>query len=409
MELTKVEGGVTFPAGFLAAGVHCGLRKNKTRRDIALIAGKHLCVTAGMFTQNKACAAPVTVTKQHIANGYARAIICNSRNANACNSDGLEKAEATCKALADKLGIEPEDVVVSSTGVIGIPLPLEPIMNGIPMLCSELDSTPEASEAAATAIMTTDTKKKEFAIKYTSGDGHEIRLGGICKGSGMIHPNMATMLGFITTDVKITPNMLNKALHHAVGITFNMVSVDGDTSTNDMVIVLASGDAENVEIASDGEEFESFKAALTELCRTMAKAIASDGEGATKLLECNVSGAKTEESAKVLAKSVISSSLVKTAMFGADANWGRVICALGYSGEDIDVDKIDIKFRSRAGEVPVCVNGRGLAFDEDKAKEVLSRKHLFIDIDMKDGDAVATAWGCDLSYEYVRINGDYRS
>lgn len=408
MELIKIDGGITSPLGFRASGIHCGLRKNKSRRDLALIAADHRCAAAGMFTTNKVFAAPVGISRKNIENGYAQAIICNSGNANTCNSDGYEKAEKTCNALSEKLGIPVDDIIVSSTGVIGVPLPIEPIISGIPALVSELGSNPESSEAAAVAIMTTDTKKKEFAFSYKCGE-KEIRLGGICKGSGMIQPNMATMLGFITTDAAISPDLLNKALHEAVSVTFNMVSIDGDTSTNDMVIVLASGDAKNDEIVSETSEYYMFRDALKELCRTMAKAIASDGEGATKLIECNVSNFKDEAGAKKLAKSVINSSLVKTAMFGADANWGRILCALGYAGVDIDVDKIDVRFRSKAGEILVCKDGKGYPFDEDTAKAILSRHHLFIDIDMKDGDACATSWGCDLSYEYVRINGDYRS
>lgn len=408
MELIKIDGGITSPLGFRASGIHCGLRKNKSRRDLALIAADHRCAAAGMFTTNKVFAAPVGISRKNIENGYAQAIICNSGNANTCNSDGYAKAEKTCNALSEKLGIPVDDIIVSSTGVIGVPLPIEPIISGIPALVSELGSNPESSEAAAVAIMTTDTKKKEFAFSYKCGE-KEIRLGGICKGSGMIQPNMATMLGFITTDAAISPDLLNKALHEAVSVTFNMVSIDGDTSTNDMVIVLASGDAKNDEIVSETSEYYMFRDALKELCRTMAKAIASDGEGATKLIECNVSNFKDEAGAKKLAKSVINSSLVKTAMFGADANWGRILCALGYAGVDIDVDKIDVRFRSKAGEILVCKDGKGYPFDEDTAKAILSRHHLFIDIDMKDGDACATSWGCDLSYEYVRINGDYRS
>jgi len=407
-EIIKIEGGVTAAKGFKASGIHCGLRKNKLKKDLALILCEKPCPTAGVFTKNKVFAAPVGITRANIANGYAQAIICNSGNANTCNSDGYDKANATCEELARELGIASNDIIVASTGVIGVPLPLEPIINGIPKLASELDSTNEASESAAVAIMTTDTKKKEFAYSFEL-DGKEVHIGGICKGSGMIQPNMATMLGFITTDASITPEMLQKALSDVIQTTFNMVSVDGDTSTNDMVTVMASGYAENTLIDCANDNYTVFRNALFEICRSLARSIASDGEGATKLLECKITGAHDTESARVLAKSVINSSLVKTAMYGADANWGRILCALGYAGVDIDVDKIDVRFISKVGEIKVCENGKGYPFDEDLAKAILLRKHITIAVDLKDGESEAIAWGCDLSYEYVRINGDYRS
>ncbi len=408
IEITAIEGGVCAAAGFRAAGIHSGMRKNKQKRDLALIVADHDCAAAGVYTTNKVFAAPVGVTRAHLKNGIARAAICNSGNANTCNSDGYDKANATCKALAEALGIKEDDIIVASTGVIGVPLPIEPILSGIPTLIGELDHSIEASNNAGCAIMTTDTKKKEFSYEFKL-DGKTVRIGGICKGSGMIQPNMATMLCFITTDAAIAPAMLQAALSDVIKDTFNMVSVDGDTSTNDMVTVLASGDAGNTEITAEGEDYEIFKAALSTICTSLAKAIAADGEGATKLIECRVRNFTDKAGAKVLAKSVINSSLVKTAIFGADANWGRILCALGYAGVDIDVDAIDVKFISRAGEILVCENGRGVAFDEDVAKSILIRRHITIDIDMKSGDANATAWGCDLSYEYVRINGDYRS
>ncbi|MBQ2765767.1 MAG: bifunctional glutamate N-acetyltransferase/amino-acid acetyltransferase ArgJ, partial [Clostridia bacterium] len=395
-------------SGFKASGVHAGFRKNKQKRDIALIVADDICTAAGVYTTNKVFAAPVGVTRAHLANGKARAVICNSGNANTCNSDGYDKANATCDMLAKALGISADDIIVASTGVIGVPLPIEPIEAGIPMLINELDRGIEASNNAACAIMTTDTKKKEFAYELTVG-GKTVHLGGICKGSGMIRPNMATMLCFITTDAAISSEMLQKALSEIIKDTFNMVSVDGDTSTNDMVTVMASGKAGNGEIVAEGEDFDAFKAGLATLCKRLAMSIASDGEGATKLLECRVRNFKDIDGARVLAKSVISSSLVKTAMFGADANWGRILCALGYAGVDIDTDSIDVRFKSSAGEILVCENGRGVDFSEELAKTILLRRHLTIDVDMKSGNVDATAWGCDLSYEYVRINGDYRS
>lgn len=406
--ITPCAGGITAPAGFRASGIHCGLRKNADRRDIALIVADQTCNAAGVYTTNKVFAAPVGVTKAHLAGGRARAVICNSGNANACNADGYDKAGATCKALAEKLGIAEEEVIVASTGVIGVPLPLEPILTGIPKLITALDSTPEASDAAACAIMTTDLKKKEFCFCYEQGD-IEIKLGGICKGSGMIHPQMGTMLCFITTDAAITSDMLDSALKAAVADTFNMISVDGDTSTNDTVAILASGLSGAPEITDKGEAYDAFCAALNLLCRTMAMAIAADGEGATKLLECNLLHFSDKEGAKVLAKSVICSSLVKCAMFGADANWGRILCALGYAGIPFDTDRVDVRFKSKAVEILVCENGKGYPFDEDTAKTILSEDKIQIEIDMKCGDANATAWGCDFSYDYVRINGDYRS
>lgn len=406
--ITPIEGGICAAKGFKAAGIHSGFRKNKQKRDLAIIVADDICSAAGVYTTNKVFAAPVGVTRAHLANGKARAVICNSGNANTCNSDGYDKANKTCELLADALNINAEDIIVASTGVIGVPMPIEPFEKGIPTLVSELDDTVEASNNAACAIMTTDTKKKEYAFELTVG-GKTVHLGGICKGSGMIRPNMATMLCFITTDAAISPEMLQKALSAVIPDTFNMVSVDGDTSTNDMVTVLASGNAGNAEITSDGEDFETFKAGLDAICRRLSVAIASDGEGATKLIQCCVRNFSDKAGARVLAKSVISSSLVKTAMFGADANWGRILCALGYAGIDIDTDKIDVKFISRAGEILVCENGRGVAFSEEIAKAILLRRHITIDVDMKLGNESATAYGCDLSYEYVRINGDYRS
>lgn len=409
IKLTEIEGGVCAAKGFKAYGIHAGLRKNAAKLDLAMIKAEKQCTAAGVYTTNKVFAAPVGVTRAHLSNGTAQAVICNSGNANACTSDGYETADAICSAVSTSLGISEDDVIVASTGVIGVSLDIAPIVNGIPMLIESLTDSPDGSDKAASAIMTTDTKKKEFSYSFEIS-GKIVKLGGICKGSGMIHPNMGTMLCFITTDCAISSEALHTALLDAVKDTYNMVTVDGDTSTNDMVTVLASGMAENKEISCEKSEgYSEFAAALKYLCKNMALAIASDGEGATKLLICNVTGAKTDEDARILAKSVISSSLVKTAMFGADANWGRIICALGYSGADIDSSKIDISFTSEAGSLPVCKNGGSYPFDEDFAKKVLSCGNIEINCEMNDGEFSATAFGCDLSYEYVRINGDYRS
>lgn len=407
-EIKTIPGGVCAAKGFSAAGIHAGLRKNKDKLDLALIVADRLCNAAGVFTTNRVFAAPVGVTRAHLKNGKARAIICNSGNANACVSDGYDKAEQTCAALADKLGCESDDIIVASTGVIGVSLPVEPLVAGIPTLIENLGSNAYASDSAARAIMTTDTKKKEFAFEFELG-GKVVHLGGICKGSGMIQPNMATMLCFITTDAAISSEMLKKVLSEVISDTFNMVSVDGDTSTNDMVTVLASGCAGNDEIVSEGEELSIFKAAMKQLCTCLCTSIAADGEGATKLIECRIRNFYDAKNARVLAKSVINSSLVKTAMFGADANWGRILCALGYAGIDLDTDTIDVKFISDKGEILVCENGQGYPFSEEKAKEILLEKSIIIDVDLKSGSHCATAWGCDLSYEYVHINGDYRS
>ena len=406
--IENIAGGVIAPLGFKASGIHCGLRKNKSRRDLALIFAECDCTAAGVFTQNKVFAAPVGVSRAHISNGKARAIICNSGNANTCNADGYDKANATCKTLAEKLGISEDDVIVASTGVIGVPLPVETILDGIPPLVDSLERSISAGSDAATAIMTTDTRVKEYAVSFNIGN-KTVKLGGICKGSGMIEPNMATMLGFITTDIAITPEMLSLALKYVIKDTFNMVSVDGDTSTNDMVTMLASGLAGNAVIDSEDDNYTSFRDALMYMCTMMCMAIAADGEGATKLIECEILNFTDEDGAKKLAKSVINSSLVKTTIFGADANWGRVLCALGYAGIDFDPNKVDVKFASKSGEITVCVNGTGNPFDEDTAKSILLREKIQIIIDMKSGEYSAKAWGCDLSYEYVRINGDYRS
>jgi len=403
--IKTVEGGVCAAKGYKASGIHCGIRKNKTKRDLALIVSEVRANAAAVYTTNLVKGAPLTVTKNNIADGKAQAVICNSGNANTCNADGIEKAEAMCKLLGDKLGISEKDVVVASTGVIGQTLDITPIENGMDSLVSALGNN---SEEAAEGIMTTDTVLKEIAVEFTAG-GKKCTIGGIAKGSGMIHPNMATMLVFITTDCTISSEMLEKALKSDISDTFNMVSVDGDTSTNDMVCVLANGMAENDEITAEGDDFTAFMKALNTVTVYLCRCIAGDGEGATKLLECKVSGAKTKETAKTVAKSVICSSLTKAAMFGADANWGRVLCAIGYSGADVDVNKIDVSFTSPKGTVDVCKDGAGIPFSEEIAKEILLQKEIEINVKLNDGDFESTAWGCDLTYDYVKINGDYRT
>ena len=404
--LKHIESGVCAAKGFTAGGIHCGIRKNRTKKDLALIVSEVPAAAAATYTTNLVKGAPLTVTKAHIANGYARAVICNSGNANTCNADGIQVAEQMSTLLADALGIDPTDVVVASTGVIGQPLNIEPIAAGIPALIESLSA--DGSDAAAEGIMTTDTIKKEVAVEFIAG-GKTCRIGGIAKGSGMIHPNMATMLVFITTDCAIAPAMLQKALSADIPNSFNMVSVDGDTSTNDMVTVLANGLAGNAEITAEGEDYAAFCAALNAVTANLCRLIAADGEGATKMLECVVTGAADVATAKTVAKSVICSSLLKAAMFGADANWGRVLCAIGYSGAKVDVNKVDVSFSSDKGVIDVCKNGAGIPFSEEIAKEILLEKNIDILIELNSGDAAATAWGCDLTYDYVKINGDYRT
>ena len=401
-----IDGGVTAAKGFTAAGVHCGIRKNRSKRDLALILSDRRAAAAAVYTRNLVKGAPLTVTKDHIADGAARAVICNSGIANTCAADGVEKAEAMCALAADALGLDARDVVVASTGVIGPSIDLQPIASGMPGLVAAL--SPQGSGDAAEAIMTTDTRKKEFAVTFPLG-GKTCTLGGIAKGSGMIAPNMATMLAFLTTDAAVDSRLLREALLDAVGDTFNMMTVDGDTSTNDMVLLLANGAAGNAPVTDKGAEYAAFAAALRELCTALCRALAADGEGATKLLECRVEGAATDQDARIAAKAVVSSALLKSAMFGADANWGRVLCAIGYSGARVDVKGVDVTFRSPAGEVEVCRAGAGIPFSEEAAKRVLSEAEIVIDIRLADGDARAVAWGCDLTYDYVKINGDYRT
>lgn len=400
-----IGGGVCAAKGFKANGIHCGIRKNKTKRDIALIVSEKTANAAAVYTTNLVKGAPLLVTKEHLADGKAKAVICNSGNANTCNADGIEKAEAMSEIAANALGIKADDVVVASTGVIGLPLDVAPIADGIGELVSGLG---DHSDLAAEGIMTTDTKKKEVAVSFMIGD-RECRIGGIAKGSGMIHPNMATMLVFITTDCAISSEMLSEALSTDIQSTFNMVSVDGDTSTNDMVVVLANGEAGNSEITEKNADFAVFMQALNTVTVHLCKSIAGDGEGATKMIECSVIGAKSDACAKTVAKSVICSSLVKAAMFGADANWGRILCALGYSGADVDISKVGVAFSSDAGRITVCKNGAGVEFSEDEAKKILLEHEITIEIDLNDGAGGAVAWGCDLTYDYVRINGDYRT
>ena len=400
-----IEGGVCAAKGFSASGVHCGIRKNKTKKDLALILSETRATTAAVYTTNLVKGAPLTVTKNHIADGYAQAVICNSGNANTCNANGIEIAEAMSTLVAEKTGIDAKDVVVASTGVIGQPLDITPIAEGMDALVKGLGNN---SKDAAEGIMTTDTKLKEISVSFEI-DGVECKIGGIAKGSGMIHPNMATMLVFITTDCAITSEMLQKALSTDIQNTFNMVSVDGDTSTNDMVSILANGMAGNKLIDKEDENYAKFMEALNTVTVYLCQNIAGDGEGATKLLECKVTGAKDVATAKTVAKSVICSSLLKAAMFGADANWGRVLCAIGYSGADVDVNKIDVAFRSPKGTIEVCKNGAGVEFSEEVAKEILLEEKIEILIELNSGNECATAWGCDLTYDYVKINGDYRT
>ena len=406
MNMKQIEGGVCAAAGFKAAGVHCGIRKNQTKRDLGLIVSDCKASAAAVHTTNLVKGAPLLVTKEHLADGTAQAILCNSGNANTCNADGPQIANAMCQLAADQLGLAPEDVAIASTGVIGQPLNLEVIQAGMAPLAADLAY--HNSLHAATAIMTTDTIPKEAAVEFEL-DGKVCHLGGIAKGSGMIHPNMATMLVFLTTDAAISSELLQKALSTDVQSTFNMVSVDGDTSTNDMVTILANGMAGNTLITQEGEDFAVFMKALNTVTMQLCKMLAGDGEGATHLLECKVSGAADLATARTVAKSVICSPLVKAAIFGADANWGRVLCAIGYSGADVNVQAVDVAFVSKAGCIEVCKAGAGIPFSEEKAKQILLEHEIEIHVELNSGSAESTAWGCDLTYDYVKINGDYRT
>ena len=401
-----IDGGVCAAKGYTASGYCCSIKKNNTtKKDVALILSEVRANTAAVYTTNLVKGAPLIVTKEHIADGYAQAVICNSGNANTCNANGIEIAEGMSKLVSGALNIDEKDVVVASTGVIGQPLSLEPFEKNIDKLAAALSRD---GHPAAEAIMTTDTKAKEVAVSFTVG-GVECKMGGIAKGSGMIHPNMATMLVFVTTDAAISTEMVQAALSEDIKTSFNMVSIDGDTSTNDMVTVMANGLAGNAKITEKGADFDAFCEALAAVTRKLCKMIAADGEGASKLLQCKVSGAKDENTAKVVAKSVICSSLVKAAMFGSDANWGRILCAIGYSGADVDVNKVDVAFASSVGRVDVCKNGSGVAFSEELAKQILLEKEIDIIVGLNSGDAYTEAWGCDLTYDYVKINGDYRT
>lgn len=401
-----IQGGVCAPKGYKASGIHCGIRKNRTKRDLALIISEKKASAAAIYTLNLVKGAPIYVTKANIADGKAQAMMCNSGNANTCNANGIEIAEKMCELVSEATGVDKNDVIVASTGVIGQTLDITPIKDGMAELVANLGDG--NSKDAAEAIMTTDTMLKEFAVSFEIG-GKICKMGGIAKGSGMIHPNMATMLVFITTDAAISPEMLHKALYSDAQKSFNMISIDGDTSTNDMVSVMANGLAGNDEITEVNEDFEVFCNALAMITEKLCSAIAKDGEGATKLVECFVSGGKDWNTAKTVAKSVICSSLFKAAMFGADANWGRVLCAIGYSGADVDVTKIDVSFTSKKGTIVVCLNGAGVEFSEEKAKEILLEDEIKVNVDLNDGDTSAVARGCDLTYDYVKINGDYRT
>ena len=408
MTYQHVEGGVCAAKGFMANGLNCGLNPNKEKNDLGLIYSPYLCNAAAVYTLNKVKGAPILVTKDNLrkTNQKARAVIVNSKNANTCNADGVEKAWRMCELAANALGVLPEEVIVASTGVIGQVLPIEPIEGAMDALAAGLsvDNHPKA----ANAIMTTDTFPKEVAVTFTL-DGVECRLGGMAKGSGMIHPNMATTLNFITTDVAISSELLQKALSEIVKVTYNCLSVDGDTSTNDMVSLMANGQAGNVEIVAEDHNYQIFKDALYQVMMEMTKMLAKDGEGATKLLECTCAGAPDLDTAIIVAKSVIRSPLFKCAMFGEDANWGRVLCAIGYADADFDIDKVSVDLASDKGSLHVCENGAGVAFSEEEAKVVLSADEIYININLHQGDVQAKAWGCDLTYDYVKINGDYRS
>lgn len=405
MIIKNIYGGVCAAKGFTAAGIHCGIRANKSKKDLALIKSEVPASAAATYTTNIVKGAPIYVTQKNISNGKAQAILVNSGNANTCNANGIEIAEGMCSLLEKHSGISASDVIVASTGVIGQVMTLKPFEANMAQLVSSLGDN---SKDAAAAIMTTDTIEKELAVTFKI-DGKICCMGGIAKGSGMINPNMATMLVFLTTDVAISSKMLQKALSADVKDSFNMISVDGDTSTNDMCSILANGMAGNTEITADGSDFDIFCQALNTVTTYLCRSIAKDGEGATKLLECTVSGADSKEKASIIAKSVIKSNLLKAAMFGADANWGRVLCAIGYSGVSVDISKIDVAFASSVGKIEVCQNGTGLDFCEATAKKILLEDEIIIYISLHEGTQSATAWGCDLTYDYVKINGDYRS
>ncbi len=406
LDVKFTDGGVCAPAGFKAAGTACGIKGTKDKKDLALIVSDVMCSAAAVYTTNKVKGAPLKVTRDNIADGKAIAVICNSGNANTCAPNGEEIAMETCRITAENLGVKPGDIAVCSTGVIGQELYIKPFEEGIPELTDKLSY--EGSAEAAEAIMTTDTVPKEVAVEFSLG-GKICRIGGIAKGSGMINPNMATMLSFITTDVKISPEILDGALKETVKTSYNQICVDGDTSTNDMVVVLANGLAGNETIDEDGEALAAFKEALSKVTISLAKKLARDGEGATKLIECRVKGASSDKQARAVSKSVIASDLLKAAMFGADANWGRVLCAIGYAPGDFSTDDIDVEMSSAAGRVRVCQGTRHKEYSEEEASKILAEEEIIISVDMHQGSGSAVAWGCDLTYDYVKINGDYRS
>lgn len=415
MNFKVIDGGICASKGFKASGIYCGIKRpandtpeTKHKNDICIFVSDTVCNTAAVYTQNKVKGAPILVTKKNLekSGNKSIAVIANSKNANTCNADGIEKAEAMCELLAKELNVPKEQVIVASTGVIGQILPIEPIKTGIPKLVKELDYNKNIE--AATAIMTTDTVKKEYAVEFEI-DGIKCHLGGMAKGSGMIHPNMATTLNFITTDCDISSNLLQEALSEIVKVTYNCLSIDGDTSTNDMVSLMANGMADNKEITSHGADFDTFKSALYEVMANLTRMLAKDGEGATKLIECITSGAKDKDTAITVAKSVVCSSLFKAAIFGEDANWGRILCAVGYAQADFDINKVDVDLKSKNGIISVCKNGSGIEFSEEKASEILSADEIYVLINLNDGSEKATAWGCDLTYDYVKINGDYRT
>lgn len=401
-----IDKGICAPMGFSANGIHAGIRKGRDKKDLTLIYSSTMCKASATYTLNKVKGAPIAICKKHLKDGLAQAIIVNSGNANTCNYNGEEIAEAMCELSANALNLKTSDVLVASTGVIGEVLSIDPVKNNIDELVNGLSSD-KASDAWE-GISTTDTKEKQFAIEMNL-NGKSVKLGAMAKGSGMIHPNMATMLAFVTSDVNISSELLDKMTKEVVDDTFNMVSVDGDTSTNDTLIVMCNGQAENDIIDKEDETYEMFKNALKDICTKISKAIAEDGEGATKLLTCNVYNACDTKNAKIVAKSVITSSLVKSAFFGCDANWGRILCAIGYSEASLNVNSVDVTLKSISGEIKVCENGSGLKLDEEKALRILKEDEVIIDIDLKDGEGKATAWGCDLTYEYVKINGEYRT
>lgn len=412
-----IEGGICAAKGFKASGTYCGIKKPsidnqnpdiKHKNDICLYVSDVECNAAAVYTQNKVKGAPILVTKKNLekSGNKAIAVIANSKNANTCNADGEEKADRMCQLVAEELGIPQEQVIVASTGVIGQVLPIEPIEKAVPILVKELCYNKNLE--AATAIMTTDTIKKEYAVEFEIG-GTICHLGGMAKGSGMIHPNMATTLNFITSDCAISAELLQKALSEIVKVTYNCLSIDGDTSTNDMVCLMANGLAFNEEITAEGAEYDIFKAALYEVMANLTRMLAKDGEGASKLLECICTGAPDKDTAITVAKSVICSSLFKAAMFGEDANWGRVLCAIGYADAEFEINKVDVDLRSEKGVISVCKDGSGVEFSEEKAADILSADEIYIDINLNQGEENATAWGCDLTYDYVKINGDYRT